>query len=86
MAFANLINHEMDFFEVGIFAAGAVCGVGKHGDFWSFASEVLESYGSIFDYGVELLFGWEFINAAVGEGEKLIAFLADETTRKIGRF
>ena len=86
MVFADLFNYEMDFFEVGIFAARAVGGVGKHGDSWSFVGEVFESFGSVFDDGVELFFGRDFVYAAIGYGEDLVAFLTNETAREIVGF
>ena len=86
MVFADLFNHEMDFFEVGVFTAGAISRVGKHGDFRSFTREVFEGFGSVFDDGVELFFSREFVYASVGESEDLTVFLTDKTAREIGGF
>ena len=52
MVFADFVDDEMDFFEVGIFAAGTVGRVGEHGDFRLEASISLESLGGIFDDSV----------------------------------
>ena len=38
--------------------------------------------GGVFDNGVELFFRWEFVDAAIGDGEELVAFFADKTTRE----
>ncbi len=65
---ANLGNSGADFSEVGVFTAGAVGGIGKHGDAWGGVGVGLESFGGVFDNGDELLGGGLFINAAIGEG------------------
>ena len=81
---SDLVDDEMDFGEVGVFAAGAVGGVGEHGDDGLGASVVLVGGGGVFYDGVKLVFVGEFVDAAVGEGEELVAFLADETAREVG--
>ena len=82
---ANFFDRVMDFFEIGIFAARAVSGVGKQGDARSFAGKGSESASGVFDNPVKLFFIRQFIHAAVGEGEKLIGFFANKTTgEKVG--
>ncbi len=75
----------MDFLEVGIFAAGAMGGVGKHGDFGGFASVCSKRNSGVFYGSVELLLGGEFVDAAVSERENRVAFLADKATGKVIR-
>ena len=86
MIFANFVNYEMDFFEVGIFAATAIGRIGKHGDFGLFIIISLISFGGIFNYSIELFFGGNFVDSAIGESEMLAFFFADKTTREIIRF
>ena len=83
MIFTDLVNNEVDFGEVGIFAAGAVSGVGKHGDDGLIVGVVLVGGGGVFDDGVELVFVGEFVDAAVSEGENLAVFLADEAAGEV---
>ena len=79
MVFADFVDDEMDFFEVGIFAAGAVGRVRKHGDFGLETGILFESFGGIFDDNVELVFRREFVDATVGESEGAVAFLTNKT-------
>ena len=79
----NLIDNVIDFVEVGILTAGAVGGVGKHGDSGSVSGVSVICDGGVFDDGVKLVPIWDFVDAAVGEGEDLTALLADETTGEI---
>ena len=81
----NLVNHEMDFGEVGILAAGTVGGVGKHGDFGGLIGVFGKSGSGVFDYGVELLLGGKFVDAAVSERKGRVVLFADEATGKISR-
>lgn len=83
---SDLADDVMGFGEVGIFAAGAVGRVGKHGDFWLTIGVFGESSGGVFDNGIELLLSWLFVDAAVGEGEDLVAFLANEAAREVFGF
>ena len=80
---SDLIYAKMDFGEVGIFAAGAVGGVRKHSNARLLVSVVLVGGGGVFDDCVELVFVWEFVDAAVGESEDLVGFLADEAAGEI---
>ncbi len=80
MRCADFVDDKMDFIEVGVFATGAIGGVGKHGDSRGVACEIFESGGGIFDNGVELLFGRGFVDAAVGKSEHLIVFFANKAT------
>ena len=80
MIFADFCDDGVDFFEVGIFAAGALGGIGEHGDFGLFPVVGLESFGGIFDDAVEFVGVGEFVDATVGE-DKMLAFpLANEAT------
>ena len=76
----------MDFFKIGIFATTAISGIGKHGDFGLFIIISLISFGGIFNYGIELFLGGDFVDSAIGESEMLAFFFANETTREIIRF
>ena len=82
----DLFDDEMDFVKIGIFAAGAIGGVGEHGNLGLTTSVVLEGDGGVFDDYVELFLCGEFIYTAVSESENLVAFFADEAAGKIGRF
>ena len=86
MILLDLFDNEIDFVEIGVFTAGAIGGVGEHGDFGLIIGVILESGGGVFDDYVELFFRREFIYATVGESENLVAFFADEAAGKIGRF
>ena len=86
MGLPNFIYAEMDFFKVGVFAAGAVSGVGEHGDSGLVIGIFEKSCGSVFDDGVKLLLGRGFIDTAIGEGDDAIAFFANKTAREISRF
>ena len=77
---ADSVDSVMDFFEIGIFTARAVGGVGKQSDARSFAGKGGKSSSGVFDNPVKLFFIWQFIHAAVGEGEKLVGFFTDKTT------
>ena len=82
---ANFFDRVMDFFEIGIFAARAVSGVGKQGDARSFAGKGGKSSSGVFDDPIKLFFIWQFIHAAVGENENLMTFFADKATgEKVG--
>ena len=61
----DLVDNEIDFVKIGIFSAGAIGGVGEHGDFGLTTSVVLEGDGSIFDDYVELFLRREFVHAAI---------------------
>ena len=82
MVLMDFFDCIVDFFEVGVFATGTVGGIGKHSDFGLFAGIFSKCFCSIFDDSVELLFGGLLINAAVGESEGCVVFLADETARE----
>ena len=86
MILLDLFDDEMDFVKIGIFAAGAIGGVGEHGNLGVTTSVVLEGDGGVFDDYVELFFRREFIYATVSESENLVAFFADEAAGKVGRF
>ena len=64
---ANFVDDEVDFFEVRIFAARTVGGIGKHGDFGGVLVVGLVSGGGIFNDSIKLIGGREFVDAAVGE-------------------
>ncbi len=49
----DLFDNEIDFVEIGVFAAGAIGGVGEHGDFGLIIGVILESGGGVFDDYVE---------------------------------
>ncbi len=86
MGFFDLVDAGVDFVEIGVFTAGAVGGVGKHGDFGLVASEIMIGGGSVFDNSVELLLCGGFVDTAVGESEYLIVFLANKTAGEKGGF
>ena len=86
MVFADFVYDEMNFFEIGIFAAGTIGGVGKHGYFGLKSGVVFESFGSVFDDGIEFFGIGLFVDAAISDSNDLIAFSADETARKEIRF
>ena len=79
MVLFDFIDNVVDFIKIGVFATGAIGGVGKHGDFGLSIGESDKSLGSVFDNGIKLLLGGLFVDAAVGEGVDLVVFLADET-------
>ena len=82
---ADFFDDRMDFVEVGVFATRAVGGVGKHGDFRLSIGVCFKRKSGVFDDGVELVLAGLLINATVGKGEDLVAFLANEATGKILR-
>ena len=75
----NLVNNEMDFVEIGILATRTIGGVGEHGDDGLLVGEFRKSFGSVFNNAIQLFVSGLFIDAAVSEGEELVAFLANET-------
>ena len=68
MVLFDLVDDVMNLVEVRVFSAGTIGGVGKHGDAGLGIGEGSESDGGIFDNDVELFFGRDFVDAAVGEG------------------
>ena len=76
----NLVNNEMDFVEIGVFTTGTIGGVGEHGDDRLLVGEFRKSFGSVFNNAIQLFVSGLFIDAAIGEGEELVAFLADKAT------
>ena len=82
----DFIDDKMDFFEIRIFATGTISRVGKHGYFGLKPGVVFESFGSVFDDGIEFFGIGLFVDAAISDSNDMIAFLADKTTRKEIRF
>ena len=83
MVLFDLSNNKVNFFEVWIFTAGTVSGVGEHSYFGLLIGLGRKGNSGVFNCGVELFFGGELIDAAVSERESKVAFLADETAREI---
>ena len=80
---ANLLDDGGDFVEVGVLAAGAVGGVGKHGDFGLLVEINFVSSGGVLYDSVELLFARLLVDTAVGEGKVGAVFaLTDKTARE----
>ncbi len=82
MVFADLVDDSSNFIKVGIFAAGAFGRIGKHSNFGLCFKICLMGFCGVFNDGVELLGGWLFVDAAVGDSEMRVVFLADKTARK----
>lgn len=82
----DFIYDVVDFVEIRVLAAGAVSGVGKHGDFGLLASVFNEGCGGIFDDGVQLFGCGLFVDAAIGDGDDLVILFANKTAGEIGGF
>ena len=83
MVLLDLIDDVINLVEIRVLAAGTVGGVGKHGDAGLVLGVGLIGDSGIFNDSVELFFSGDFVDAAVGEGEDLFIFLADETAGEI---
>ena len=77
------LDDGVGFVEVGIFAAGAVGGVGKHSDSRLLIIVGFVSLGGVFDDAVELVLGRLLIDAAVSDDEMLPWSFADEAAGEI---
>lgn len=82
----NTVDDGGDFGKVGVFTAGTVGRVRKHGDARLLTVENFESLGGVFDNGVELLGVGLFVDATIGEDEMDIGAFTNETTREIRGF
>ena len=61
MILTDLVDDEMNFFEIRVLATGTVSRVGKHGDFWL----VVGVFITFFEGAVVTLIGWMLILSGV---------------------
>ena len=87
MLFGDFLDAVSVVFEFGfVVGTGTTSGVGKEGNPRLIPCKSLVGFGGIFDNTIKLVAVWMLDDAAVGNNNDAIVFLANKTAGEISRF